>query len=49
MSDPLSGLAVMAVFVVAVGAIVGFVADHQWQKYEALADAEREAADHPGS
>jgi Mn2+/Fe2+ NRAMP family transporter len=48
MNDPISGLAVMAVFVVAVGAVVGFYADHQRQKYHALAEAEREAERHAG-
>jgi hypothetical protein len=46
MSDPISGLAMMAVFVVAVGAVAGFYVDHQRRKYHALAEAEREAERH---
>jgi hypothetical protein len=49
MNDPISGLALMAVFVVAVGAVAGFYVDHQRRKYHALAEAERNASRQAGS
>ena len=49
MSDPYWGLAAYGAIFVGVLAVAGLYADHMRRKYQALADAEREAADHPGS
>jgi len=49
MNDPIYGLLIVAIAIVVGGGGLGFYADHQRRKYAALLEAEREAADHPGS
>jgi uncharacterized protein (UPF0333 family) len=49
MNDPIYGLLVVAIVIFVIGVVANLFIGHQRRKYQALVEAEREAASHPGS
>jgi membrane protein YdbS with pleckstrin-like domain len=49
MNDPIYGLLVVAVVILVLAVVATLFIGHQRRKYQALAEAEREAGRHPAS